>query len=548
MGFLENLTNDAFANKMADHYHTHIGAAGYKSIRAEAGDNPQTPAWGAQPYLERGMRGDISQLTAPAFDSIRIGGFMTSPKGLLFIAKQAGLQRSNPRGEYPIPGVNPGRSYNAPSTLAQVLLGPLGIHIDRHGNGSLNIEANNYEARIKAKNNPQGLPTANRLVSIARDLKLGYHKDLNVSVSSFAKHDMDKDTLESNRIQDTNFYKKRTRVINKISGKGGANSLFGLGFTNIRTSTATGLDGLINISYKYGKSYKDQRFKGEGYVGAFGPLIDELGDDFNPTGPYELDPQSVKAKANSLAKYKTLDYGGIVKAGKATNNTTNIKSFTTKGDDGEALRYDSTDSINAYTRLGLIDYGTVSRLADEDAQYDKYGEGESLSDYITFKLKSDTQTVYLRSYGLGTITDNTSFSWSEVKYAGRTMAQHKFDSVARDVSHDLTVVAFNKKELKRNIAKLNLLYQIASPSIDSGSGLASAPLVQLSLGDLYKEQNVIIDKITFTVDEATSWDIEYGETGGAELPMMVKLSLGYKLLTNSDGDFFTNASKYWDAG
>ena len=149
MGFLENLTNDAFANKMADHYHTHIGAAGYKSIRAEAGDNPQTPAWGEQPYLERGMRGDISQLTAPAFDSIRIGGFMASPKGLLFIAKQVGLQRSNPKGEFLTPGgvpipVHSSRRYNAASTLAQVLLGPLGIHIDRHDKGSENSEDLHY--------------------------------------------------------------------------------------------------------------------------------------------------------------------------------------------------------------------------------------------------------------------------------------------------------------------------------------------------------------------------------------------------------------------
>jgi hypothetical protein len=153
----------------------------------------------------------------------------------------------------------------------------------------------------------------------------------------------------------------------------------------------------------------------------------------------------------------------------------------------------------------------------------------------------------LRSYGLGTITDNTSFSWSEVKYAGRTMAQHKFGDVSRDVSHDLTIVAFTKGELKQNMVKLNKLYQIASPSIATGSGLASAPLVQLTLGDLYTDQNVIIDKITFTVDESTPWDINFGDgTAGAELPMVVKLNLGYKLITNANGGFFTNSSTYWN--
>jgi hypothetical protein len=88
MGFLENLTNDAFANKMADHYHTHIGAAEFKSIRAEA-ENVQTPMWLPQPFIQRGIQGEslidfgdtkflnkINFITAPLHDAERIGKFM----------------------------------------------------------------------------------------------------------------------------------------------------------------------------------------------------------------------------------------------------------------------------------------------------------------------------------------------------------------------------------------------------------------------------------------------------------------------------------------
>jgi len=535
MGFLENLTNDAFANKMADHYHTHIGVAEFKSIKAEAkrGDNPRTPAWGAQPYLEKGMKASVNALTAPAFDSIRVGGFMASPKGLLFIAKQSGLQRTNPKGEYLIPGSNPGRSYNPASTLQQVLLGPLGIHIDRHGLGALNLEANNYEARIKKLNKlPTETGESNRLVSIASQLNLGYHKKLQVGASSFSKHGMTPFARFMSDLQDTNFYNKRSKVINRISGKGGANSLFGLGFTTIRTSTTTGLDGLINISYKFGESYQDQRSEEGDYVGAFGPHIEKLGETFNPT----VIPAG--SSENPLAKYQALNYGGIVKAVKNVSGVEPLKSFSTAT--GEGTKYDSAHG--AYARIGLIDYGN----ALEDFEDDTYGElGGGTSDYCTLKLTSDSgKTIRLRSYGLGSITDNTSFNWSEVKYAGRTMAQYKFGDVSRDVSHNLTIVAFTSGELKQNMAKLNKLYQIASPSVDSGSGLASAPLVQLTLGDLYTNQNVIIDKITFTVDEDTPWDIGFG--GVAELPMIVKLNLGYKLITNAGGEFFTNSSTYWN--
>ena len=97
---LENLTNDAFANKMADYYQKHIGAAEFKDIRSEitSRDNPQTPLWLSQPFMQRGIQrgkdnpsGKINFITAPIIHTARIAKFMASPNGLLFVAKQASL-------------------------------------------------------------------------------------------------------------------------------------------------------------------------------------------------------------------------------------------------------------------------------------------------------------------------------------------------------------------------------------------------------------------------------------------------------------------------
>ena len=90
---------------------------------------------------------------------------------------------------------------------------------------------------------------------------------------------------------------------------------------------------------------------------------------------------------------------------------------------------------------------------------------------------------------------------------------------------------------------------MASPLLSGG--LATAPFCKFTLGDLYDGVNVIIDKITFTVDDSTPWDIGFGtkdvETKEKELPMIIKLNLGYKLLTNADGNFFSSTSNYWTA-
>lgn len=576
MGFLENLTNDAFANKMAEHYqaqifpaapsmphatdglspdkkadyfHTHIGAAEFKSISMEAkrADSPRTPAWGAQPFLDRGMQGGINALTAPIVDAVRVGGFMASPKGLLFIAKQTGLQRSNPLGEFgPANPIHISRRYNSLSTIDQVLRGPLGIHIDRHGNGDMNVEATNYEKRIKALNNPPGnLPTANRLVEISSQLDVGYHRELDLISSEVSTLNYNESLEQKKTSRNNASNKARPKgpiIIAAMSGLGGPNSFFGIGRTDHRAY-------LRNLPEHIATYYKPSRdalpvgdpgpdsYTGlKGTEGDYKVLVEP--ENFSPFKKKDLAGSSV----NLLAKYQTLNYGGIVKAGKATSTITPIKSFRAEG--GEGTRYE--DNNGAYARLGLIDYGRST--GSQDDQYGETGNLEKDNDYCTFKLVSDKDSIKLRSYGLGTITDNTSFNWSEVKYAGRTMAQYKFGDVSRDVSHDLIIVAFTKGELKQNMVKLNNLYQIASPSVATGSGLASAPLVQLTLGDLYTDQNVVIDKITFTVEEDTPWDISFGDdlTAGAELPMVVKLNLGYKLITNAGGGFFTNSSTYWN--
>ena len=549
MGFLENLTNDAFANKMADHYHTHIGAAEFKSIRAEAENkNIRTPLWMAQPFMQRGIQkgqdnpsNKINFLTAPVIDTGRIAKFMGSPKGLLFIAKQAGLQLSNPKGEFLAPGpINAGRIYNPLATAAQIPAGALGIHIDRHGLGPLNLEAINYEKRIKAK----ALLGQNRLVSIASQLNVGHFKELVIAPSETEEVSSDKTFIQkvADKIKNTNWYINRSKKINAMSGLGGPNSVFGIGFTNLRTSKPPRIDGEVIVMYQpptgtnlpIGEtgddSYEGKYKEGGNYVGSIGPGIEKLGDDFNPI--------NIPAKSgdDAIIKYGALDYGGITRKGKTNDSSNAIRSFR------DGTEYEATD--NSYSRIGLIDYGKST-----GGEADQYGEvaGKG-SDYVTLKLTRGSEEIKFRSYGLGSITDNTSFSWSEVKYAGRTMAQQRFDSVARDVSHDLMIVSFTAVEAKQNYIRLNSLYQMASPSITT-SGLAKAAFCQLTLGDLYKNQNVIIDKITFTVDEDVPWDINLGtagtETAKAELPMVIKLNLGYKLLTNADGGFFTKGTRYW---
>jgi len=145
--------------------------------------------------------GAIGSAQAAINDTFRIGSFLTSlPKGPIFIAKQVGLQLSNPKLEVKkglgsfIGGVlkaafsasptqalssvtggllGPTRVYNAGiNTLAQVPANAFGIHFSRHGILPIQDDETKYEKVVTFNNQSLGSKN-NRLVELVDKFSLG---------------------------------------------------------------------------------------------------------------------------------------------------------------------------------------------------------------------------------------------------------------------------------------------------------------------------------------------------------------------------------------
>ena len=151
--------------------------------------------------------GVVSAANASIVDTIRVGKFLKDfPKGPLFIAKQIGLQLSNPRLEIkklntnnPTSGggllrnvgnfilntanklnnaVGPTRIYNLGiNTLAQVPVNAFGGHFNRHGLLPVQDEQTKY--LFVALSNNQGSGTNNRLVTL-KDKLIGNSDIINI--------------------------------------------------------------------------------------------------------------------------------------------------------------------------------------------------------------------------------------------------------------------------------------------------------------------------------------------------------------------------------
>lgn len=122
--------------------------------------------------------GAIGALNASIVDTIRIGKFLKDfPKGPLFIAKQVGLQLSNPKLETKkglgglVGNIGPTRLYNLGiNTIAQVPLNAFGGHLMRHGLSPVMDESTKY-INVVTENNK--IADDNRLVSLTSKFNLG---------------------------------------------------------------------------------------------------------------------------------------------------------------------------------------------------------------------------------------------------------------------------------------------------------------------------------------------------------------------------------------
>jgi hypothetical protein len=189
--------------------------------------------------------GAIGSAQAAINDTFRIGAFLTDlPKGPIFIAKQVGLQLSNPKLEVKKGGaafagsllkaafsaspaqalssitgglLGPTRIYNAGvNTLAQVPANAFGIHFSRHGILPIQDEQTKYE-KVVTFNNQSLNSENNRLVELVNKFELGdqdYEANPNFNLNAARK---------KNR-QDNRYNRKTTRQLNR-SGRRQVRSL-----------------------------------------------------------------------------------------------------------------------------------------------------------------------------------------------------------------------------------------------------------------------------------------------------------------------------------
>jgi len=158
-------------------------------------------------------------------------------------------------------------------------------------------------------------------------------------------------------------------------------------------------------------------------------------------------------------------------------------------------------------------------------------------------LKDDIMTFRA---SITSLSDTFSPNWTAQQMIGRADPNYIYTGFSRDLSLDFVVHATSRDELKPIWRKLNALAGYTTPRY-LGTKM-QAPWMRITIGDLFRQQPVIIENLSYTLhDTDTTWEINIEDDAtNMEVPHRVSVSMTMKMISDYipqlDGTFYTLTS------
>jgi len=439
-------------------------------------------------YNSQLSRGGTQVAKRIAEDEVRIGKFLSSTEGLIFIAKQNLLEKTFKPN---LPNdIYPREVYSPLSTLTQLAGNPVGLHVNKSGLNPLyfNTEENSYFFKTRDKYNED---STNRLAILYQS------KIVNNGTGSVDLKIAEDFGVKFN---DSNF------IINTP-----LNNYKRISETNINSTNSD----LSNSPYSTLSSDQLAEKERNSELTDFRKDVYDGGPD--GTGGYKF--KSFLAKGNYEVNNRQTTYG--------TPNhaiTKNISDITAK-----SASPNSIDKINS-TRI----YSSTevnSDIADSDLVpfYFQVVNNDDPSNY---------QFIHLRAY-LDNFGDNFSSNWQAFKYSGRGENFYIYDSFTRGLNIGFTVAIESRAEQEPQYTKINQLVSLTAPDYSRESGFMRGNFVKLTVGDYLIQVPGFIQNLQYTVANNVPWDIARDNDGkllektqAKILPMVITATMTFTPVHN----------------
>jgi len=562
----------------------------YETVDINAIDQGlQTPLFrnGDDGYIRGGFDGAFK---SSVIDARRISKLLKdAPKGPLWIARQVGLQLSNPKLEVKKIntgsrllntivnfaqdkiGLIPTRIYNLGfNTLAQVPVNAFGVHFNRHGILPVQDENTKYLAVVEANNNSG----SNRLVGYKNKFSLGDKKYNSNAITSRSRLAGSLFNILS-QLSPLRFAPKDLTIENYLGGPG---SSYGVGNTLIKRYNFTEDNQKITLAFNESRiiagrarnlnnndinalDRKKDLTQGGPSVQVYGSTALARFSTIPALKTYQQikkqnDTQATKGVFgfNPFKNTTNLGAGGFdFYNGEINSYTNNIIEYR-NGIDAKLRFNGSWKSLNREKRVGSgrQDQINLTPLFTSQAGtindrilIDGFGYKE-IRDLVKFRIqalntdKPDIATwMIFRAY-LTQFTDNVDATWNDVKYVGRGESFYIYSGFARKINIGFKVAALSAQEMKPMYQKLNYLMGNLMPDYsENENGIMRGPLVRMTVGNWIDGQAGIINSLNYTVPQDSPWEIALAEPILGEkkliLPHIIEVNMTFTPIGSQTG-------------
>ena len=483
-----------------------------------------------------GLLGLLTRTSRDLADKQRIGTYLLSEPGKLFIAKQVAFQALNPTIESKLYNPLSAVGIAGASDLLQGdisgLLRAAGsflfpTHVERHLGGT------RYEKIILG-------PAGSRIARTAQAFGTDLTGNFNVPTSNTGVGLFD------------NFVNRQVgnvmRVIDTVDAAL-LTPMFGLSNPNkyafpISSAPKSVVDGRPSFIGGADLALEDVR-----------SALQKRGGNFNPstaTSRLDLLEEEGLIKRHSTLAYsdlkKSLSYEGTLLGPKELNE--DLEGLTEKDYKSRLAAYDVVKGIGngiaKYERedvvdnpkLGAIKGNMLSSNVDKvnitpygaSVNKEKINVNDSITtkDFIKFRFKDVINNKFLIFRAiLEGITDTVTPEYAEDRYIGRPDKLFIYQGVDRSISFTFSIYPKTKQELPILMEKLNYLIGLCYPSYTEGERMIS-PFIELTMGDMFVETPGILSSLTVTVEEQSTWELDEG----LQFPHFIKAACEFRHIGN----------------
>ena len=168
----------------------------------------------------------------------------------------------------------------------------------------------------------------------------------------------------------------------------------------------------------------------------------------------------------------------------------------------------------------------------------KYSRNEKLpEDFIKFRIRDAVNGKWLIFPALiSGVTDNSSAETTPIQYIGRPDKVYVYGGTDRTIGFSMKVVALNEGDITTIWEKMNYLKGLVHPQFkefknDSGEsvGLGTrpvAPIVYLTIGDMFVNTPGFFKSVNITVPDNTNWETKDGK----QFPHVCDVTLDFQYI------------------